>query len=158
MAKVLGVDTDVFSATPTITSGSAYAAGNCVGGLITLASVPAHAVGYIQGASITDVDGQDAATDVYLFSDTPSGSSTITDKTQINIATADLPLLIGTAHLATADWTLLGTTKPGYGMVSNLAFPFRVTSGSTICAAIVTRGTPTWASTTSISLTVNIMG
>lgn len=155
MTKVIGVDNEVYSLTPTITA-TTYTSGKCVGGLLTFATASSTATGYIQGAGVTDVDGNTNQLDLFLFNGTPSGSSTITDNSTISIATADLAKVLAVIHVA--DFSLLGSTKPTYGFASTVATPFRLTPGASLTGALVARGSSVWASTTSITVNLNVIG
>jgi hypothetical protein len=138
----------------TVTASSAYASGQAIGGLITLSNAArvAGGSGLIQSVLVDTKSAQTTSTDVVLFSANPS-ASTCTDKTAFSVAAADFDKVIGVAHVT--DWTSLGT--PSVGQAQNLAVPFALTSGSTIYACAVTRGTPTFSSTSDVTVAVRIL-
>jgi hypothetical protein len=126
------------TASPTVQT-AAYASGNDIGGLITLTGAVA-VRGYIQNTSITMADSQTPTLDVFFFNANPTGS-TITDKTNIAIATADLPKVIGIAHVSDCS----SGSAPTICQAQNLAMPYQLASGTTYYIAIVARNaiTPT---------------
>ena len=145
----IGGNQNTVTVAQTVTSASAYASGNCVGGKITISNAARVSAGsgLLQEIAINSKSAQTTQMDVILFSADPSGS-TITDKTAISIAAADFDKIIGVVHIT--DWTSLGTPSVGQG--TNLALPFALASGTTLYAAIVTRSTPTFTATTDISV------
>lgn len=138
----------VVAAQPTVTAG-AYATGNDVGGKITLAgavnAVPAS--GLLQKVAVKFKSAQTAPFDVVIFDADPT-STTITDKTAFSVAVADFQKVQGVVHVT--DCTTLGTVS--YCIASGLALPLKPSTGTTLYAAIVTRGTPTFASTSDVSI------
>ena len=138
---------------PTITSGSAYAAGNCVGGKLTFASaLGAQLSGTLQNITIASKSVQTAGFKLYLFSTNPT-NTTFTDKAAVSLNAADLPYLmdiipiqyydsgLGTMTIYPVDGagrTLVGATTSLYGV-------------------LVTTGTPTFTSTTDLYITLTIM-
>lgn len=152
----VGVNEKIITVAQTVTAAQ-YAAGNCVGGLITFAT--AARVSGASGASGTGgiiasviIDCKSAQTtqmDVLFFNADPSSGSTITDKTAIAIATAQWQTMIGVAHVA--DWTSAGTPSVGQSLVS---IPYSLASATSLFAVIVTRATPTFAATTDVSISI----
>ncbi len=148
--------TKSFTVTPTITSGTAYAAGEDIGGLITIASFGRSffsgngGSGLIQSVVLTDASAQNASVDIVFFASDPS-NTTFTDHSALSIAAADLTKAIGVVHLS--DYT---TASTSIGQAQNLAIPF-VLSATTAYVAIICRGTPTYTSTSALSLIVNVL-
>lgn len=138
----------------TVTASSAYASGNAVGGLVTLSNAArvTSGSGLVQSVIIDTKSAQTTSTDVVIFNANPSGS-TCTDKTAFSVAAADFDKIVGVAHVT--DWTSLGT--PSVGQAQNLAMPFALSSGTTLYACVVTRGTPTYAATTDLSLALRVL-
>jgi hypothetical protein len=150
----VGGNATTITAAQTVTASSAYASGNAVGGLITVSNVARVSAGsgLIQSVIIDTKSAQTTSTDLVLFNANPSGS-TCTDKTAFSVAAADFDKIIGVAHVT--DWTSLGT--PSVGQAQNLAMPFALASGATVYACLVTRGTPTFAATTDVSVTLRVL-
>jgi hypothetical protein len=140
---------------PTVQA-AAYAAGNVIGGLLTFASAARIAAGsgLVQSASCTFVSGVVPSLDLVLFNASPSGS-TVTDKTAVAVATADLAKVIGVVHLT--DTTLLGATTPSVVQGETQALPFKLTSGSTVYGALITRTAITLTSTSDATITLSVL-
>lgn len=150
MATV-GVET-VGTATPTVST-SAYATGDCVGGLMTFSTAFSESggTGLLQRVTIMCKSAQTAQLDMILFSDNPS-SSTLTDNAAIAIAAADFDKVAGVVHIT--DWTNLGT--PSVGFAYGLALPIKGT-GTSMYGVLVSRGTPTLASTSDIKVQIQVI-
>lgn len=142
------------SVAQTVTASSAYTSGNAIGGLVTLASASrvSGGSGLIQSVVLNLKSAQTTSTDVVFFSANPTGS-TCTDKTAFSVAAADFDKVLGVVHVT--DWTSLGTPSVGQGQ--NLAMPFALSSGTTIYACVVTRGTPTFTATTDVTIGIRVL-
>lgn len=142
-------------ATPTVQA-AAYAAGNVIGGLITLAAASRVAAGsgLIQSITASFVSGSVPALDVIFFNASPTGS-TVTDKTALAVATADLGKIVGIAHLT--DSTLLGAATPSLVQALQQAIAFQLPSGTALYAAVVTRTAITLTSVSDMILTARIL-
>lgn len=140
---------------PTVQA-AAYAAGNCVGGLITLANAARAAAGsgLVQAITAAFVSGVVPSLDVILFNASPSGSTT-TDKIAIAIATADLAKVVGVIHLN--DNTLLGASAPSFIQGEQQAMPFKLPAGTSLFAAVVTRSVFTLTSTADMTISANLL-
>jgi hypothetical protein len=141
---------------PTITAASAYTAGNLVGGLMTFSNCFATGLtsGVLQSVVIKSKSVQTATFKLYIFSQQPT-NTTWTDKTSPAINVLDLPYLIDMFIFAAPD-SGLGTmtiyTQDGLGKsIANTA------SGQNLWGLLVTTGTPTFSSTTDISVTLGIL-
>ncbi len=131
-------------ATPTITAAQ-YASGNAVGGLLTFANiVRAAGRGGRLTAFIRDKAGQAGGYDLLLFDSAPTAP---TDKTAVALSAADLAKCFGSL---TPGTIVLGGT-PGI-LNADTPKPFKLGSGTSIFGILVTRGTPTYASTSDISV------
>lgn len=140
------------SATPTIST-SAYSAGYDLGGLLTLTSFTgASGADTVQSIVITSKSAQTPPLDVVIFSANPS-STTFTDHAALSLATADAAKVAAVVHIS--DWTSLGT--PAEGQAQSIAVPVKLASGTTGYATIVSQGTPTFASTSDVSITFNVI-
>lgn len=154
--SVAGV-TGAPSVTPTITSASAYASGNEVGGLMTFTNAVRNQQntnsGTLQSVIVTCKTVQFSGLDLYLFSSNPS-NSTWTDKTSPAINAADVSKLILKVPLALID-SGLGTHT--LYQATGINFPFNLGSSNTsLYGVLVTRGTPTYGSTTDIVVTLGV--
>lgn len=150
-----GDPTKIALATPAITAASAYASGNVVGGLLTFADV-ANAEprsGLIQDVALYCKSAQTFLFDLILFHTNPT-ASTFTDKAALAVAAADFNKISTVIH--GSDWTSLGT--PSYAQANNLAREFKLPAlSTTLYGVIVSRGTPTFASTSDITAVVKTL-
>ena len=144
------------SATPTVSAAVAYAAGDSVGGKITLANaIPISAGrGTIEAVILTDLAKQDAALDILFFNDDPSGT-TFTDNAAFDLADADIGKYAGHVSLVAANYSSLADNS--VAVLRNVGLPFKL-AGTTLYAHIVSRGTPTYAAVGDITLRVLIRG
>lgn len=141
--------------TPTVQA-AAYAAGNVIGGLLTLtgAARAGAGSGLIQSVAASFKSGvAPTSLDVVFFSANPSGS-TLTDKTAIAVVAADIAKVIGVAHLT--DTTLLGASAPSLLQAQLQTMPFFI-AGTALFAAVVTRSAITLTSTTDMTLSVRTL-
>lgn len=145
--------TDV-AVTPTVTA-SAYTANNCIGGIMTFASVLAATSfnGILQ--SITAKFKATAATgtiNVHIFKASPS-NGTYTDKTAVTWNAADMTNLLGTYQL-TAPLSTLGTMTTynldGIGKAL-------VGASTSLFVVATVAGTPTPASTADFTLELSVL-
>ena len=148
---------------PTITSSSAYAAGNCVGGLLNFnsAGLPGVAflqrpMGLLQNIVITSKSPQSTSFKLYLFRSQPTG--TYTDKAAPVATAADGPLLVGIYTLSAVDTGLgslcnawvLSTPSPGLGD------PILAANLLTLYGVLVCTTTPTFTSTSDLNVTLKL--
>lgn len=121
------------------TDTNAYATGDNVGGKLTV-TADAPPRGIIRRAVITDLAVQGADMDLIIFNENPSGT-TFTNNAALDIADADITKIAGrialTSDVAFAD----------NGITENNAadLEYQLTAGTTLYAALVSRGTPTYA-------------
>lgn len=144
------------TAAQTITASSAYSPGNAVGGLITFtnASRASGSGGIIQTVVIRDKAGQAGTYNLFLFDANPT-ATTVTDKSAVTINTADLAKVI--AVIAPSGILLGAASTMGVITAGGLGTAFKLTSGTTMWGILVTRGTPTYASTSDVSVDVVIL-
>lgn len=135
-------------AAPAVTIGT-YAAGNCVGGKITLSNGSGLS-GIIQSVKVWDKNGNTLQLDAVFFDADPS-ASTLTDKVNVTIASADLAKVIGVAHLG--DF-FKPTTGGAITQALDVALDYVVT-GALYCA-LVAQGAVAYASISDIALSVGI--
>ena len=149
-------------ATPTIEASSAYSAGDSIGAaVISLAGATAgdggtgsetHG-GMIQSVILTDLGKQSAEIDVVFFDVNPS-NTTFTDNAALDVDDVDLLNIVGVAAVTT--WKDFSDNS--VGQILNLSIPFVLEDGgNTLYAALVSRGTPTYASTADLTLRVGVL-
>jgi hypothetical protein len=149
MGRVGGVTKEV-CVTPVVTSGSAYSAGNVVGGLITFANAMLSAnSGSLQSIRMTTKSVQSAEFDISFLSALPSAPSTeFPDKAAPAIAAADVGLVLPPIKLTT-NFSGLGThTVYGADAIARAVN----NAGSSAYAVITTPGTPTFTSASDLQL------
>lgn len=147
------------SATPTVDT-SVYASGDVIGGKLQFdfSVRQATGTGYVISAKIDDKAATTADLDLILFRKNPTGS-TITDQLPFTPVDADLDKIIGiisfgsTSRFAFAD--------NGVKYVGSLVIPIegRTSTGlaqETIYGVLVSRGTPTFASSSDVKVTLGI--
>ena len=148
---IAGGVTVTTSASPTVTAASAYASGNCVGGLLTFANAARVSSGLINKVVITSKSAQTAQMDLILFDANPTGT-TVTDKAAVAVAVADFAKVIGSVNVL--NWTNTGTTSNG--TAPGVTLPFAIPSGTSLYGILVVRGTPTFTATSDITVTLGI--
>lgn len=155
-ANPLAVSGDVseFSAAPTVTASAAYSANNVMGSLMTFSNIglAAGRGGFIQSVTVAFKSAQTAPMDFFWCGASNPSSSTITDKTNIAIASADFDK----CRPIPVSYCASGGT-PSVCAADALAFPFTLSSGTTGYGFLVTRGTPTFASTSDVKLTLRVL-
>lgn len=141
-------------ATPTVDT-SAYAAGDLIGGKLTLANAAKAegGGGLVLMAGLIDMAAQEALIDVVLFNADPE-NTTFTDNAAFDIADADLANAIKPVQVF--DWT--GFNDNSIGWSEEAPRPFVCAAGETaLYAALVSRGTPTFAAATDLRLRVAVL-
>lgn len=134
----------------TVTASSAYTAGNAVGGKITL---PGLVSGDNRRCAITDVvlidkANQSVPYDLVFFDSDLAGS--VADKSAFAINASDLSKLLGSLSLS--GLSNLGSNG---GVINGTNIYKRLTLvGRDAYAVLITRGTPTYASTSDVILRV----
>lgn len=131
---------------PTVTA-AAYTAGNVVGGLMTFANVFDSAnSGMLQSIRVRSKSVQTTPLKLYLFAASPTG--TYTDKTAPAASAADALAIIGPFPLTSAD-SGLGTETTWVLDAIGAAI---VGASANLYGVLVATGSPTWASTSDISV------
>jgi len=151
--EIIG-NTRRFVATPTITAG-AYAANDAVGGKLTFtlleANYPERSTGIIQGVTITDKAGQNAALDLILFQ---SDFTPTADNAPFDPSDADLLNLAGAIKILSSDY--LAFADNSAAIRGALALPFSATTRF-LYGQLVARGTPTYASTSDLTVILTVL-
>lgn len=128
---------------------AAYAAGNAVGALRTFASMArvAGQGGVLQTAILRDKNGQAGTYDLFLFDSAPTAP---TDHAAVALSAADLAKCIGVVSIAAV--ALGAASTMGVSTAKALGLAYHLTSGTSLFGILVTRGTPTYASTSDVSV------
>lgn len=152
-------ETKWVSVTPTVTASSAYTAKDAVGGLMTFTNLSCtnRGGGRINSVIITDKADQAVEYDVVLFKSQPAG--TFTNKVTFDPADADLLLMMPIINLRSTDHFSFNDNGVSSLSSLNSGAWTTVTSGlpGTFYVSLVTRGTPTYASTSDITLTLGLV-
>lgn len=138
------------TASPAVTSGAAYSAGNCVGANFTFTNAAVRrdgGSGIINSVTLRDKAGQAGTYDLFLFDAAPT---TQTDKSAVALVAADLAKCVAVVTLAAVK--LGAASTMGVSTLSSANTSFKLSSGSTLFGVLVARGTPTYASTSDISI------
>lgn len=157
MPERVGGHTKVVSVTPTVDT-SAYASGDLIGGKLTLSSAGRfgdklrNGTGVVQSVVVADKAKQSVTLDVVLFDTDPTGT-TFTDNAAFAVADADIGKIIGVASVS--NWTAFSDNSVGDAInLTNL--PFDLGESTTIYAALVARGAPTYVAATDLVVRVGI--
>jgi hypothetical protein len=130
--------------TPTITINAiAYSAGDSIGGKIALngASRANFGASILDSLMILDRANQKAVLEVLIFDSDPS-AATLTNNAAFVFSTDDVKVL-ARIPVATADYITIN--GKAVAMLRNLGAIVKPVAGSTLYAAIITTGTPTYA-------------
>ena len=155
-ARKVGGFTKIITVTPTIEA-AAYVAGDLVGGKLSFSNVlrpiaNADHTGLIQSIIITDLGTQSAALDLVLFDVDPT-NTTFTENAAFDIDDTDLLTILGVA--AITDWKAFNDNSVGLAL--NMAMPFNLGTNNTLYGALISRGTPTYASTTDLTVRIGVL-
>jgi hypothetical protein len=143
------------SAVPAIVA-AAYGSGDLIGGKLSLSGTVVDGIlsGIITSIHVDDKASQGADLDIVFFDADPS-TTTFTDNAAFDPTDADLLKIICVVSI-TVDSAFADN---GTSFVRNVNCPFKLTSNSakTLYAAVVSRGTPTYASATDLLLRIGIL-
>ena len=141
-------------ATPTVSTSPAYTSGDSVGGKLSLANAARFSggSGQIVSVTITDKAKQSAPIDILFFTADPT-NTTFTDNGALTVNATDLLTLIG--KVSVSDYAAFATNS--VGIATGFSIPFKLATGTTLYAALVVRGTPTFTSTSDIQVAVGII-
>lgn len=141
------------SQTPTVSNAAIYAAKDAVGGLLTFANA-VRAVGgsgRIEAVQILDKGQQRADLDLVLFDRTLGAP---TDNAIFAPSDAELATCVGWVSVGAGSYADLSTNSVAH-VAPGLAFVLEAATTS-LFGALVTRGTPTYTSTSDIIVTLTI--
>lgn len=145
------------TATPTIST-SAYASGDVIGGLMTfedeelIEATKPNRRAYVTAVRVADKSTQAAPMDLYLFESSPSGGGS--DNAAFDPDDADL--LIGPADkpIHITDWSTNNDNCSGKSGALGVAI--KPTVDGKFYARAVSRGTPTYGSTSDLTFIVEV--
>lgn len=140
------------SQTPTVSNAAIYAAKDAVGGKLTFANAARKTAegGVIEAITIIDNDQQMAELDLVIFND---DITTGTDNAAYDPSNADLLKAVGVVTILAADYADLNANS--LATIRGLNIPFQCVATS-LYGQLVTRGTPTYASTSSITVILHL--
>lgn len=143
-------------ATPTVSTSPAYTAGDAVGGLLTFSSAVRASGGtcYLESATVLDKAKQTAAgLELWLFDRTFTNTA---DNAAFDVSDSDLANCLGMIEFAAGDGASTSTTATLYTWPQSVGigpYPL-VLNGTDLFGQLVTRGTPTFASTSDIVISL----
>lgn len=134
------------SQTPTITAGL-YAADDALGGKLTFANAVRWTAGSgrIKKVIVVDLGSQDAVTDLVLFNQDFTATA---DNAAMDPSDGDVANCVGHISLVAADYATFANNSVA---TKEVDFPF-VLTGTSLYGQLVTRGTPTYTSTSDIKV------
>jgi DNA-binding phage protein len=135
----------------------AYSSGDQIGSVITLNEVVRgfYKTSVLLSAVVVDKDKQASALDVFIFSESPTVTSVDNGAFSVSDSEASSKLL-GVISIAATDYK--DTALNSIAAVGNLGMLVSPTLESrSLYAVVVSRGTPTFASTSSLTLTLGFM-
>ena len=151
----VGGYTSVIKDTTAVSTTPAYTAGDAVGGkrTITNALRTSGGSGILESVQILDRANQKAAMELFIFDSDPS-AATITDNAAFVFSTDDLKVL---AHVTIAATDYVTINSKAVATIKGLGVALKGNATSTLYAALVTTGTPTYAATTDLQLIYGIL-
>lgn len=147
----MGLNVEYYTGTPVLVGSGAYSAGDVVGTLLTL---PCSQSGIIKGCVITDKDKQSAATDVIVFRLAPTVAA---DNAAFDPAAADLLNVVAMLKVVAGDYSIFANNSVANSRVTDQPFvsPVQGQNGArNLFVVLVTRGTPTYASVSSVQFSL----
>ena len=146
----------VFQSTPVTSNGVAYATGEQIGAVNTITQAVADTRGTVQLESIVVIDKhkQKAAIDVFFFDQVPALTSV--DNGAFTLPTAELLKCIGVVSIAAADYA--DTAAQAVATVRRIDLILQaVAKKRDLYYVLVSRGTPTYASTSGLVLKFGLL-
>lgn len=148
------ISSTLISATPTVTASGIYAAKDAIGGIMSFANAARTSAdgGVLESVTIVDKAQQMAAMDLVLFNASPGG--TFTDNSAFDPSDADLLTVVGVVPIVGADYFDFNDNsvahRSGLGIIYHCA-------ATTLYGALIARGTPTYAATSDVTVTVGVV-
>jgi len=162
--SVAGLTTVVVS-TLTVSTASAYTAGQVVGGLFQVPNAVRNQnainSGVLQNVVLVSRSSQaQIEMDLFLFASTLSAQSTFSDTKAPCLASGDVGKLLGRFPLVEVDAATIGSTTGGFyttWQANSLTHAFNLSSGITsLYGSLVTKGTPSFLTASDLVLSVGI--
>lgn len=149
IGQVLGAGA-VVTPTVTVSTTPAYAAGDSVGGKLTLTSAVrvSGGIALLQSVVILDRANQKPAGTLLIFDSDPS-AATITDNAAFVYSTDDLKV-VAAIPVATTDYITINSKA--IANIRNIGAVVKAASGTTLYAAFVLTSTPTFAATSNVQI------
>lgn len=137
-------------------SGTAYAAGDLIGGKLTFSSAVRVTSGtaLLHSVVLADNDKQNVSIDLLLFRKDPA-STTFTDNSALDVADSDLRNLVGHVSIDAGDYTSLNDNSLATVPAVNL--PVQVVSAQTLYGCLVSRGTPTYTTSSGLQVMLGLL-
>ena len=134
------------------TTATAYEAKDAIGGLMTFANAARTSGGsiHVESVTIVDEDQQLAAVDLVLFR---ASITAPTDEAAFDPTDAELLDCIGVVKFTSSDYSDFNDNAVAHKDVALSA----TLSGTSLYGVLVARGTPTYASTSSVHVTVTLV-
>lgn len=139
--------------TPTVSSGSIYAAKDAIGGLLTFANAAraAGGTGTVQSVQVTDLGQQMADIDLVLFDRSVTAP---TDNAAFDPSDAEAAQVVGIVKVVAADYADFSDNSVASKAVS---LPYKLEAATTsLFGVLVSRGTPTYTSTSDVVVTLTV--
>jgi hypothetical protein len=140
-----------------VVGGPAYSAGDCMGGLASIALPTGFWKGYLESLAVLDKASQSKDFQLIFFKERPAG--TFTDNAALNISDADADLICGFMSVGTADYASLGSNAT-MAMKTGLNVPIHANTssapGTTVYFTLRTTGTPTYGVSNELILRMGI--
>ena len=150
----VGGFTTAIKDTTAVSTSPAYTAGDAVGGKRTLANaVKTAGTGVLESIVVLDRANQKAALEIFIFDADPT-AATITDNAAFVFSTDDLKVL---ARISVAATDYVTLNSKAVAIVRGLGVALKAASGTSLFAAVVTTGTPTFSVTTDVQVTFGIL-
>lgn len=139
--------------TPTVSTTPAYTAKDAVGGLLTFANAvrASGGSGRIEAVQVEDKGQQRADLDLVLFDRTFTAP---TDNAIFNPSDAELLTCVGWIPIGAGNYSDFSTNS--VAAINSVGLEF-VLNGTDLFGALVTRGTPTYTSSSDIVVTLTIL-
>jgi hypothetical protein len=144
------------SVTPTISNGAVYASGDVIGGLQTISNAVRKAGGSGTILSIVVIDktqAQRAAMDILFFDRSVTVAA---DNAAVATSDADMANCLGIVSIGPYNTAFPGTPLNSLSTLLNVGLPI-VCNGADLFAVVVSRGTPTYTSTSDLEFKYTIL-
>lgn len=151
---------DIITVTPTVQA-AAYAAGNSIGGKITLANVSLESSSTSILESLVALVKSGASADITALFFDGTIASTITDKATPTISAADMANCLGAVAIAAADFVAVGTpvlaTKTGLGLAVKPSKTVLPENRKNLTLVLLAGGAITFGSTTDLQIKLGVL-